>query len=247
MVLKLLINFASRSFQKKQHLNSYSGLAKGGFDDVIAYSPRDIDPVFVRAHHRILNQPRGSGYWLWKPYFIARTLATLQSGDLLFYCDAGAHFIHTIDPLIACLDAHNCDLASFALTSSAYGVCVQESLWTKRDAFLLMDADHSAIQASDQRLASFSLWRKSTFSLNFASEWLQHCTDPRLITDLPNQLGEANPPGFMEHRHDQSVFSVLSKKHGLPVFRDPSQFGNGVLDDFPNSTYPQLIVHSRRK
>jgi hypothetical protein len=51
----------------------------------------------------------------------------------------------------------------------------------------------------------------------------------------------------MEHRHDQSVFSVLSKKHGLPVFRDPSQFGNGVLDDFPNSTYPQLIVHSRRE
>ena len=34
-----------------------------------------------------------------------------------------------------------------------------------------------------------------------------------LVDDSPSVL--ANAPNFVEHRHDQSVFSLLTKKHNL--------------------------------
>ena len=36
-----------------------------------------------------------------------------------------------------------------------------------------------------------------------------------------------NYPGFNEHRHDQSIFSLLTKKHGL--FSKTSLYSCGVL------------------
>ena len=43
--------------------------------------------------------------------------------------------------------------------------------------------------------------------------------------DIPNVCGVDNFPDFREHRHDQSVLSLLSVKHKLEIFRDPSQYG----------------------
>ena len=31
--------------------------------------------------------------------------------------------------------------------------------------------------------------------------------------------------GFIAHRHDQSLFSMLCKRHGLPGYRLPTQYG----------------------
>jgi hypothetical protein len=36
----------------------------------------------------------------------------------------------------------------------------------------------------------------------------------RLITDLPSTCGLPEFPDFKSHRHDQSLFSLLYKKHG---------------------------------
>ncbi len=65
--------------------------------------------------------------------------------------------------------------------------------------------------------------------------------DERLSTDSNNQCGLPNYEGFREHRHDQSIFILLTKKCGLLGFRDPSQYGNPVMDLYPHSNYPQLI------
>jgi hypothetical protein len=40
-------------------------------------------------------------------------------------------------------------------------------------------------------------------------EWLAYASDPRLITDTDNTLGKQNLPRFREHRHDQSIRSLL--------------------------------------
>jgi len=52
----------------------------------------------------------------------------------------------------------------------------------------------------------------------FVSQWLSYATDIRAITDLDNQLGVSNLPEFVEHRHDQSILSLLSKKWGIPEY-----------------------------
>jgi hypothetical protein len=234
----VLINYANERWKQKQRLNTQSGYAIGQFDQVISYSPTDIDREFVAKNELILSCDRGNGYWLWKPYFIVQTLRRIGQGDILFYCDSGAQFVHAIQPLSEC--ARRCDQAvmTFELPFS-------EKQYTKRDALALMDCDSKPYTNTPQRLASFSLWQKTTFSLRFASEWLKLAKNPILLMDADNLFGKDNYPDFIEHRHDQSIFSLLAKKYGLKPFRDPSQWGNNHLENYPESTYPQIVNHTR--
>lgn len=98
--MKLLINYANDAFRESQTLNSVTGKEVGLFDEVISYSPKDIELNFFERNNKILSQKRGNGYWLWKPYFIKKSLEILNFDDFIFYCDSGSYFIKPITPLI---------------------------------------------------------------------------------------------------------------------------------------------------
>ena len=238
--MKLLINYANEIFRESQYLNSASGLQVGTFDNAISYSPKDIDSDFSERNKGILRQKRGNGYWLWKPYFIKKSLEALKFGDFLFYCDSGSYFIESINPLIKVSLESGQDLIIFDLIHT-------EKVWTKRDAFILMDCDDPKFTESKQRLSGFILWKKSKFTMGFINEYLQFTQDERIITDMNNQCGKPNYPGFKEHRHDQSILSLLTKKYGLEAYRDPSQWGNELIEFYPNSPYGQLIELTRKR
>jgi len=238
--MNCLINYANKIYQNSQKVNSQTGLEVGGFDRVISYSYKDIDADFYQKNKRIFNQRRGDGCWLWKFYFIKKSLMLLNEGDFLFYCDSGATFIAPINQLInACVKADQ-DVIPFELV-------LQEKYWTKRDAFILMDCDRPECTETKQILGSFSLWRKSLFSMQFIEACLEYGQDARIITDMDNQCGFPDYEGFAAHRHDQSIFSLMTKKYKLIPFRDPSQFGNGREADYANSEYGQILIHTRRK
>jgi hypothetical protein len=236
--MKVLLNYANEPFRESQRKNSATGLAVGGFDRVISVGPQDIDADFRSRHRSVLNQPRGNGYWLWKPYFIARTLRELAVGDFLFYCDAGAHFVAPIDPLVEVCLRDGQDLISFENQ-------LVEKHWTTRDAFVALDCDRPEFTDSSQRLASFMLWRKSAWSLQFAAEWLAAAENPRLLTGRQGELGLPNYDGFTDHRHDQSLYSLLTKRHGLVAYRSPSQLALQSRARYPNSPYGQILEHTR--
>lgn len=238
--MNILINYANDVFRESQKRNSIAGKEVGLFDEVISYSPKDIDAEFFNRNKRILQQKRGNGYWLWKPYFIKKTLEAAKYGDFVFYCDSGSYFIRPVTPLIDRSIATGQEIIVFDLT-------YLEREWTKRDAFILMDCDSEKYSESIQRLGSFSLWKKSPFTMNFVDEYLRYAQDERIISDMENQCGYPNYPEFKEHRHDQSIFSLLTKKYDLKAYRDPSQFGNGEIQRYPNSEYEQLIEHTRMR
>ncbi len=238
--MKLLINYANHIFRRSQIRNSETGLSVGGFDEVISYSPEDISRDFYKKNRHILRKERGNGFWLWKFYFIKKSLEQLDDGDFLFYCDAGAHFIASIDPIIELCVSHQQEIIPFEFEYI-------EKEWTKRDAFKLLDSDTPEYYDTPQRIGGFMLFRKSKYSIDFMSEILELAQDERLITDLKNQLGFPNYPGFIEHRHDQSLWSLLTKKHGLKAFRDPSQYGNHLISIRDDSPYEQLFELTREK
>jgi hypothetical protein len=233
-----LMNYADHRYSHSQRLNSLSGLHVGKFDRLVSFGPRDIDGEFRQRHERILRLSRGGGLWLWKPYFILRRLNEMADGDLLFYCDAGACFIRRVAPLADLLERVRQDVLPFELDHP-------ERVWSKRDALVLMQCDQPQFAEARQRLGGFSLWRASPRSRALAEELLSLARDERLLTDTPNTCGLPNYPGFVEHRHDQSLFSLLTKKHGLKAYRDPSQWGNRARGRHPESTYDQLIWLTR--
>ena len=71
-----------------------------------------------------------------------------------------------------------------------------------------------------------------------ASEWLRYAEDERLLTDISNSCGQDNLPEFQKYRHDQSIWSLLCKKHSVVLHRRPFSPPDG---EFPHSTYPPFL------
>lgn len=237
------INYADKKYENAQILNSMTAIHFGA-NKVISYSPQDIDDSFYEDNIGIISQPRGNGYWIWKPYFIKKTLDQLDYGDYLVYSDSGAAYVDNIGYLVDELDKNNESIMVFGFEG------FKEYQFTKRDAFVLMDCDEEHFVNSFHRCASYILIKKDDLSKKFIDEYLQYACDERIITDMENTMGLNNYEGFIDHRHDQSILSLLSKKWKIMPFRDPSQYGNSVVCDgivIRKSDYPQIFYHHRRR
>lgn len=234
-----VVNYADKTFTQSQKLNTKTALKVGRVKKVISYTPIDIDEEFYAKNKAILDKKRGGGYWLWKPYVIKKALSEIQDGEYLFYCDSGSVFVNAIDHLISSFDK-KFDLMPFEMQ-------LIEKHWTKRDCFQIMRCDELEMVESKQIQATFVLLKKTDFSMFFLDEWLKFAQDSRVLTDIDNQLGLPNHEGFIDHRHDQSIFSLLIKKYGIKKYRDPSQFGGKFEELYPNSKYPQIVSSTRQK
>ena len=202
------ISYANDLYQKQLKVNKKSAIEVGEVDEYYSYGPDDIDPVFREKNKDILNRKRGNGYWLWKPYFINKTMIEkLNYGDYLIYSDSGLLFMNSSHLLVNFLEEQKAKMWTHKLK-------VQEKSYTKRDAFILMDADTPYYYDTNQYMAGIQIYKKTKHTIKFIQEYLHYSQDQRIVTDDPNTLGKENYPGFKDNRHDQTVFSLLIKKYG---------------------------------
>ncbi len=238
----IAINYADKNFAKAQRLNLKTA-KQWGADKTIAYTPDDIDADFFERNKEILNIKKGNGLYLWKPYVINKAYGELQEGDYLIYTDAGSVYVNSIGYLIECMERENTDIMVFSLEKE-----MLERRYTKRDAFILLDCDSPEYTDTPQSVGGYVVLKKSDFVGKFIAEDLYYAQDMRVITEQDNTQGQPNYPDFIAHRHDQSVWSLMSKKYGLKRFRDPSQFGmikSYDEDVAKRSTFPQIIDSHR--
>ena len=111
-----------------------------------------------------------------------------------------------------------------------------------------MDCDELHYWDANKVIATLIVIRKCDFSQKLMQEWLSYCQDPQAITDAPNRCGKDDLPGFLQHRHDQAILSVLVAKHGLETYRNPTIWGNFLkLPDFALNTkkfsLPTILSH----
>ncbi len=235
------INFADNRYKSAQQLNSKTAL-KWGADRVIEYSPNDIDEGFQKKNEYIFRNLKGYGYWLWKPYFIFKSLSEIEYGDYLMYTDSGSAFVNRISYLIDAMEKQNDDIMCFSINQN-------ERTWTKRDTLILMEADDDKYLNSNQICATYIIIKKTDKSLRIVSEYLRYSQDSRILTDDVNVMGTDNYKEFRGHRHDQSIWSILCKKNDIEPYRDPSQYGlnesDFSSDILSRSSYPQIIESHR--
>lgn len=238
----IAVNYADKKFRRAQKLNSRTA-GQWGADRVIEYGPDDIDEAFRRRNKEILDTPRGGGYYLWKPYFYRKAYDELGEGDYLVYIDSGAVYINKIQYLIDCMEQEETPLMIFSLERERI-----EKGNTKRDAFVLTGCDEARYTDTPQSIGGYFVCKKAPEVEAYLDEVLQYAQDIRIISDKPNVMGLPNYAEFADHRHDQSVISLMSKKYGFKRFRDPSQFGmtNRYETEVERrSTYPQIVDSHR--
>lgn len=214
-----LLNYATARFYDAQERLNQSAL-RFGIESILSYRFEDLRKTdFYQEHRKILDRPRGAGFYLWKPYFISEALASLHDGDVLVYSDCGAEISGDLSPLFD-LSHENGGILLFACHGH------RNSTWTKRDCFIRMDCDQSRFHQAEQAVGGYQVFVKNRLSTEFVKEWLRYCCEPEIVTDDVNVCGLPNLVDYLEHRHDQSVLSLLAERYGIRRYRDPSQWGN---------------------
>ncbi|WP_234123161.1 hypothetical protein [Clostridium hydrogenum] len=246
--MKIAINYADDKFKKQQDYNTKTAYKKGKVDLVIEYSPKDLDDEFKKKYEHILSHKRGGGYWLWKPYIILKALDQAKDDDYIVYCDSGAFYVDKVDKLIQAMEKNNDDIMAFELP-------LIEKQWTKKEAFLLMDCNEESYFESNQMLATYFVVKKSEYTVEFINKYFDYCKDEKILTDFMDK--ENQNKCFVDHRHDQSIFSLLCKKEGIVPYRDPSQYGDRPWEyaaydrlirykKYLNSDYPRIVMSQRK-
>tara|TARA_R110001599_G_scaffold179233_1_gene371737 strand:+ start:1503 stop:2333 length:831 start_codon:yes stop_codon:yes gene_type:complete len=227
-----LVNFADKRFRNKQKWNTFSAKLFGRFDQVLEYRFSDLDEEILSVNKESLKyRNKGAGNYFWKPYIVEKALNKINESDYLMYADSGTFFLKSVLPLVKYMETKNKDILCFRLP-------LIEKQWTKRDAFLRMDCDTEKYTDSTQTLATFFLVKKTKKAIDFISAYKKYCFDSRILSDDPNVLGEENYQGFIEHRHDQSVLSLLSKK-------DNNVLIEGDISDY--GYYPQKYIKNKER
>lgn len=183
------------------------------FDEIEVLNEKMLDAEFVKKNAHLMRPGvRGFGFWVWKPYVIWRALKQLKEGEELYYIDAGCHLNpggrKRMEDYAVMLRQGDFKMAAFALESDC-----SEKAFTKMDLLVHMGVEKRAdIVESGQLCTGHIFCVKCPEVMQFVEEWQRAWDDIHLIDDSPSI--RPNYPEFVEHRHDQSVFSILCKLHG---------------------------------
>ena len=241
------MNYADgEPYSSYQKTNSWTAKKIGKIDDIFEYSSSDIPYEYREKFKSIFSQQRGAGLWLWKPYLFYHTLLKLKENDWLVYTDSGSFYIRKIKWLIDCAEKNG---QSVMLMEQPL-LCRQ---FTKRECYVL-----TGIEDKDEnQVLGLLLAKKCNESLSFIKEWLELCEREDLLSPSHFHPEVAEFSDFYAHREDQSLLSLLRIKHGLPVFRDCSDYGEFPFAyasskytyhprNYYNSDYPTIILCNRK-
>ena len=230
------ITYADESMSISAQFASISAVSFGLKSCI--YTPDMIEPSFYDANIDILKQPRGAGYWLWKPYIIYRELSEglYDENDWILYTDAGVEIVH--DPSLL-LDLKE-DIVLF-------GNNYLHDHWCKPtvNASINHKADLNCLQVQ----ASAMMFRVCKWSMQFAYEWLLWCQIPGFIDDTPSEY--PYHPEYKEHRHDQAILTCLAEKYGIKRHWWPAHYNNGAFtydkSFYKGDTHPVIFHHHRKR
>lgn len=225
------------SFADKRYSNAMNQLLettnKFPFSERNLLNEDDLPKNYLKTLRYKLHR-RGFGYWKWKSYLVKKQIETMQNDDILIYSDAGVYWnnngIDRFLEYIELLDKSD----KFILT---FQQPYLEKDYSKGDILKYTNTyNNEKITMSLQLWGGCFIIKKNEKSIEFIDKWYDLCHNHYdLITD--KQSKAINLPGFVEHRHDQSAFSLLVKQyqHIEISYKEVQALDRNweILDSFP--------------
>ena len=211
------------------------------FDHIYVGDEKMLEPWYYKKYKDRWPE-RGFGYWQWKPYLIRRVMDRMEEGDYLVYSDAGCSLnprgITRLKEYLQLVTDNPCGVLGFDQH-------FREAEWTKADLFDYFGVWGDPKYINHGQVATTcAIFRKNPTSQHLVDMWFYiENFKHDLVTDSPSKI--PNDPNFKEHRHDQSVFSLLMIKYGgieLPV---EEIFTDGDWEDLKD--YPIWATRKRMK
>ena len=202
-----LVTYSDGKFKEQQ---DFINKVHGDSFEIHAYDRDWLEGTnFYKNNYKLLDDKRGAGWWLWKPYVILDAIEQVDEGDIVVYCDCGDMFSPGLIPYLE-QNIGKDDLSLLLLGGHP------NRQYTKKDCFIGMDCDEEDYWNSTQLEAGFMVWKACAQSARIVNDWLKYCLDFDILNDEPSTKGEESFD-FKEHRHDQSILTNLAIKEGLSV------------------------------
>ena len=226
------ISYASRHFNDRYNKITTLGTQCGLFDTFKCFREQDIDTHFKEKYKNIWNMSKGGGYWIWKPYIIAKMLSQINDNDILVYIDAGCHINispeskNRFNEYIDMCNTSKTGLLRFQLTHQEKHYTNRQTIQYFKNKFNINDELMNTYLDSFQLLATVIILRKNEYTINFFNQLLEILNDDsKLYTDIYTNMYYNVYPNE-KHRHDQSIMSLLYKHiNGDLIIDDETWFG----------------------
>lgn len=189
------------------------------FDDTIL---ENIDYFNIVNQIKDSNQQipkRGMGYWIWKPYIVLKALENIPNNDVLLYVDCGCElnkngFEKLSEYYQECFDTEG---VFFTLN-------LPEIQWTKMDTYRHIIGDDDRYLMTRQIMATSFFVKNTPMIKELIQRWIDFGIEKNGHYINDDSSVETNHEIFREHRHDQSIFSLLlkkkSKEHDFTFYED---------------------------
>jgi hypothetical protein len=186
------------------------------FTNIQIYRPEDLFSLSTSEDQRfILNNKRGYGFWIWKPIIILDYLTNHPEIDSILYADAGCdlnfnlHSLETWKGYVTQLKHH--DVIAFKME-------LFERAWTKQEVFN-SHPEFETFRDQEQLLGGVFLMNRD-YAIKFCTNWLEimRSNSYKLLDNsFDPKIQDAS---FQQPRHDQSIFSLLTKKNPNALILD---------------------------
>lgn len=215
---RTLISFGAGQevFFQNQNFQVLSALNKG-FDSFILYRRSLIDEIFYKENKAILDENTGAGFWLWKPYFILKTMSQMPENAIIVYVDVGASFSGDPSALFESLEKHS--IVFYGYNEKRVG---KQGPKIPKKVLDYMGISPEKVVEIPSLWAGFIAVRNCKESRDFMSNWLKVCQDGPLLK------GELSEGGY--HQHDQTLLALTYIKFdGNFEVMDESQAGKFLV------------------
>jgi hypothetical protein len=211
------MTFADRKYKGTLERIGKEAEEMGIFKNIFLLTDSDLVGMPEEDLEFIRSNKRGYGYWIWKPYLIRRVLSRVSENSILIYADAGCKLesgaIGRLREYIRMVREHKSKMLTFQMG-------LKECIWTKMDTLNELGFISDGELNSGQVISGIILMENNEKVRGLIDEWyrVSRMYNYHLLDDSESRL--MNAMGFMENRHDQSIFSILVKKNGIQMIGD---------------------------
>ena len=229
------LRMAGKRIQKEASESNY-------FDEIHVCDEQTHYPVlknFLESNDFILKS-RGFGYWAWKPHLILDVFNKAKNGDVICYADAGCQISSVA------LDKFNENILICKRNKSLFYHMpkILEKYYTKYKLLEYFDYNNEQeILKAPQVQATYFYLEVCAENLELVKKWAK-------ISKLENfsYIDDSDSYGFdntfIEHRHDQSILSLLVKETELKTY--PTEDNFNLSDYYINSPIMLYPIHTLR-
>lgn len=230
--MKYFISFGNERFVKSRKRIQEEASKLSIFDEYVIETESIIQED---AYKQVIDNIRTNGYgrgfywYTWKPYIIYKLLTRINDGDILFYCDSGMaihnnestknRFNNLFDRI---QNKDICPTGIVTFYTIGHKHERLEYMYNMTQVFEHFNvSDNKDITHTQQCQAGVSMIMKCEKSMNIVKSWYETSVsnvelfvgDKRFCSLKQQQ--QMN--GFRDHRHDQSIWSVLCKLYNVDI------------------------------